>query len=98
MRYRSARNGIRRRRTSLSGERVARSGKRGSTPLPSSFEQPQTSAGRRMRAACLAIEPHAEAWPVRPIEAAVRRRDDRRVIDELLHPWIGEVVEVLEPV
>src|SRR5262245_28021892 len=64
--------------------------------LPARLEQRDASAGRRMLGADVVIERQPEARPVRHGEAAVPRIDARRVIDQIVDPGVGEVVEVLE--
>src|SRR6266511_168355 len=93
-RYSSATKGMSLRRT----RRIAgcTSDLRGAAPFPSGFEQLQSAAGPRMGAACLVIEHHAQSRTLRQIETAVALRHERRMIDEILHPGIGKVVEVFE--
>src|SRR5207244_8060676 len=64
--------------------------------LPPGFEETQAAAGSWMRRARVVIQPDAQTWPLGQPKAAVSDRHARCVVDEILHPGIGEVVEVFE--
>src|SRR5437870_3378604 len=64
--------------------------------LPAVLEQADASAGARMPGARLVIQAQAEAGPFRHGETPIGLVHAWWMVDEVLHPRVGEVVEVLE--
>src|ERR1043166_9635023 len=64
--------------------------------FPTGFEEANPSARGRMLRADVVVQSEAESRTIGHGETAVRRLDARGMIDEIVDPRVGKIVEVLE--
>src|SRR6187402_3501969 len=66
------------------------------SPFPPFLEQTDAATGARMLAALIVIQFQAESRPRGRRETAVAPIDAGRVIDQVVHPRVGKIVEVFQ--